>query len=97
MKKRIRRMKGLILFESRALTIKSIYRKKIVDGRYDIYLRFNEIEERYIVPTYTINRFKDFKRGELVTIHEGNGGYFAIEKGNTVPQDGKILSLQVET
>ena len=97
MKKHIRRMKGLILFKSRALTIKSIYRKKIFDSRYDVYLRFNEIDERYIVPTYTINRFKDFKRGDLVTIHEGNGGYFAIEKGNTVPQDGKILSLQVET
>ncbi|MBE5813065.1 MAG: hypothetical protein E7314_05370 [Clostridiales bacterium] len=96
MKKRIRRrMKCLILFNSRALTIKSIYRKKIVDGRYDVYIRFNEIEERYIVPTYKIERFKYFKRGDLVTIHEGNGGYFAIEKGNTVPQDGKILSLQV--
>ena len=95
MKKRDRQLKCLILFNSKALTIKSIYRKKIVDGRYDVYLRFNEIEERYIVKKYNIDRFKDFKRGDLVTIHEGNGGYFAIEKGNTVPQDGSILSLQV--
>ena len=95
MKKHIRRMKYLILFNSRALTIKSIYRKRIGDRRYDVYLRFNEISEQYVLPTYKIERFKDFKRGDLVTIHEGNGGYFAIEKGNTVPQDGKILSLQV--
>lgn len=95
MKRRIWRPKCLILFKSRALTLKSIYRKKLSDGQYNIYLRFNEIDDHYIVPTDSLDLVKDFKRGDLVTIHEGNGGYFAIEKGNTVPQEGSILSLQV--
>ena len=96
MKKHSRRaQKYLILFESRALTIKSIYRKKVLDGKYSIYIRFNEIAERYTVLTDNLKSVKGFKRGDLVTIHEGNGGYFSMEKGNTVPKDGKIRYCEI--
>jgi hypothetical protein len=96
MKKNTRQsQKYLILFESKALTIKSIYRKKVFKGKYNIYIRFNEKAERYTILTDNLKWTKDFRRGDLVTIHEGNGGYFSIERGNTVPKDGKIRYCEI--
>lgn len=80
-------MKNIILFKSDAVTIKSIYRKKLKNGKYVVHLRFNERVEPYSVKTDRLDCFKGMKKGELVTIHVGNGMYFAIEKGNKVPQD----------
>lgn len=96
MKKNTRQsQKYLILFESKALTIKSIYRKEVFKGKYNVYIRFNEMTERYTVITDNLKSVKGFKRGDLVTIHEGNGGYFSMEKGNTVPQDDKIKYCEI--
>ena len=88
-------MKNIILFKSDAVTIKSIYRKKLENGKYVVYLRFSEKTERYSVKTDDVDCFKGMKKGELVTIHVGNGRYFAIEKGNTVSQDGRVRYCEI--
>jgi len=88
-------MRNIILFKSDAVTIKSIYRKKLKNRKYVVYLRFSEKTERYSVKTDDVEDFKGMKKGELVTIHVGNGSYFAIEKGNNVSQDGSVRYCEI--
>lgn len=95
MKKRQFRKKFLILFESKLCTIKSIYRKKLVNGRYVVYLQLNEISVGYMFYVDNLDLVKEFKRGDLITIHLGNGGYLCIEKGNKLPQDGTIRTCGI--
>jgi len=82
--------KFLILFDSKVLTIKSIYRKKIAKEKYIVFLHFNETNEPYSCITNNIGLLKGLKKGDLVTLHVGNGGYVSIEKGDTIKQDGSI-------
>ena len=88
--KHFQKRKYLILFTAEALTIKSIYRQKLKDGKYNVHIRFCERVESYTFNVEKIDWAEGFKKGEIVTLHEGNGGYYCIEKGNTVPQDGSI-------
>ena len=95
MKQRHNVKKLLILFESKTVTIKSIYRKKLVSGRYKVYLRLNEISESYLFNVENLDFVKEFKRGDLITLHLGNGDYISIEKGNKLPQDGTIRTCEI--
>lgn len=95
MKQRYNVKKLLILFESKIVTIKSIYRKKLVSGRYTVYLRLNETSEGYMFNVESLDFAKELKRGDLITLHIGNGGYISIEKGNTLPQDGTIRTYEI--
>ena len=96
MNKRMKcRRKYLILFNSYVFTIKSIYRRKLDEGKYKVFLHFNETLEVYVVDVYNIELLKDFKKGDLVTFHVGNGGYASIEKGDTISKDGKIKTCEI--
>ena len=87
MKESTQQPKCFMPFESQLLTLKSVYRKKLPDENYNVYLRFYETNKRYILMMNNLEAVKDFRRGDKITLHIGNGGYFAIEKRNTVPQD----------
>ena len=95
MKKRQFRKKFLILFESKTFTIKSIYRKKLGNGRYVVYLQLNETSAGYMFYVDNLDFIKEFKRGDLITLHLGNGGYISIEKGNKLPQDGTVRTCEI--
>lgn len=93
-KRRFPKRKYLIIFNSYLYTIKSIYRKKI-EEEYVVYLHFNETSESYAINVADIENMKGFKKGDLVTLHAGNGGYVCLEKGNMLPEDGKIKVAEV--
>lgn len=94
-KRRFPRRKYLIIFNSYLYTIKSIYRKKVKEGKHVVYLHFNETSESYAINVEDIANMKEFKKGDLVTLHAGNGGYVCLEKGNTLPEDGKIKVAEI--
>ena len=94
-RRRVPKHKALIIFKSEICTIKSIYRKKLNDGNYIVFLHFNEDPETYVVYVNNLELLKGFKKGDMVTIHVGNGGYFCIEKGNVAPQDGQIRIFEI--
>jgi len=92
---RFQKRKYLILFTAEALTIKSIYRQKQKDGKYNVHIHFCEKTDHYVFNVERIDWAEGLKKGDVVTLHEGNGGYYCIEKGNTVPQDGSIRACIV--
>ena len=94
-KRRFPKRKYLIIFNSYLYTIKSIYRKKIAEGKHVVYVRFNETSESYAINVKDLENMKGFKKGDLVTLHAGNGGYILLEKGNTLPENGKIKVAEV--
>lgn len=94
-KRKIPKRKCLILFNSYLYTVKSIYRRRLTDGNYIVYLRFNQPSEPVVARVKNISLVAGIKKGDLVTVHLGNGGYVIIEKGDKVPKDGKILSCKV--
>ncbi len=94
-KRRFPRRKYLILFNSYLYTVKSIYRRRLEDGKYQVYLRFNETKEQITTKLDDLSLLQGLKRGELVTVHLGNGGYMCIEKGDKMPKNGQILSCEV--
>lgn len=94
-KRRFPRRKYLILFNSYLYTVKSIYRRKMPDGKLLVCLRFNETKEQYRAQVEDVNLVAGIKKGDLVTIHVGNGGYMCIEKGDKMPKDGQIMSCEV--
>lgn len=94
-KRRFPRRKYLILFNSYLYTVKSIYRRRLEDGKYQVYLRFNETKEQITTKLDDPSLLQGLKRGELVTVHLGNGGYMCIEKGDKMPKNGQILSCEV--
>lgn len=94
-KRRFPRRKYLILFNSYLYTVKSIYRRKMPDGKHLVSLRFNETKEQYRAQVDDLTLVKDIKKGDQVTIHLGNGGYMCIEKGDKMPKNGQILSCEV--
>ncbi len=94
-KRRFPRRKYLILFNSYLYTVKSIYRRRLEDGKYQVYLRFNETKEQITTVLDDLSLLQGVKRGELITVHLGNGGYMCIEKGNKMPQNGRIMSCEV--
>ncbi len=94
-KRKFPRRKYLILFNSYLYTVKSIYRRKMTDGKLLVCLRFNETKEQYRAQVEDVNLVAGIKKGDLVTIHVGNGGYMCIEKGDKMPKDGQIMSCEV--
>lgn len=95
MKKRHICKKLVILFKSNTFTIKSLYRKKLPSGRYKVYLRLNETSEAYLFYVDNLDFIKELRRGDLITLHVGNGGYISVEKGNKLPQDGTTRACKV--
>lgn len=91
-------MRQFILFDSKCFKIKSIYRKKAKNGTISqIYLRLEEDQNHYVFYDLDAIEYLEnlgLKRGDLITIHYGNGGYHRIEKGNTVPESAVIAYVR---
>lgn len=78
----------LILFKSRVLTVKSVYRKKLDGDKVRIYLTFFETNEKIFFQEEQIDYYKFLKKGTVVTLHLGNGNYKFVEEGIHLPEKG---------
>lgn len=89
-------MKNIILFNSYVYTIKSVYRKKLRDGTIKVSLCVLEENTRFIFDIDDTNKYKFLKKGAVITVHLGNGGYICIEEGKKLPEDKKIYCAEVK-
>lgn len=87
--------KHLILFNSEVYTVKSVYRKKVAEG-INAYLKFYEGNYQFAFSSSEkeINNYSFIKKGTIVTLHIGNGGYFCIEKGENRPINGCVYAME---
>lgn len=85
-------MKQIILFNSYVYTVKSVYRKKLRDGSIKVFLSILETGEKFIFVIETNDEFDFLKKGAIITVHLGNGGYACIEEGNKMPEKGKTYA-----
>lgn len=83
----------LILFKSRVLTVKSVYRKKLGSDKVRIYLTFFETNEKIFFQNNKIDYYKFLKKGTVTTLHLGNGNYKFIEEGIHLPEKGLFTML----
>ena len=89
-------MKQVILFNSHVYTIKSVYRKKLRDSTIKVSLCVLEEDTRFIFDIEDTNKYKFLKKGAVITVHIGNGGYICIEEGKKLPRDNKIYCAEVK-
>ena len=89
-------MKQLILFNSHVYTVKSVYRKKLRDGTIKVSLCVLEENTRFIFDVEDIKKYKFLKKGAVITVHIGNGGYICIEEGKKLPEDAKIYCAELK-
>jgi len=89
-------MKQVILFNSHVYTVKSVYRKKLRDGTIKVSLCVLEEDTRFIFDVKDTNKYKFLKKGAVITVHIGNGGYICIEEGKKLPRDNKIYCAEVK-
>ena len=89
-------MKQVILFNSYVYTVKSVYRKKLRDGTTKVSLCVLEETTRFIFDIEDNNKYKFLKKGAVITVHIGNGGYICIEEGKKLSEDDKIYCAEVK-
>ena len=89
-------MKQVILFNSHVYTVKSVYRKKLRDSTIKVSLYILEEDTRFIFDIEDTNKYKFLKKGAVITVHIGNGGYICIEEGKKLPRDNKIYCAEVK-
>ena len=89
-------MKHVILFNSYVYTVKSVYRKKLRDGTIKVSLRILEEDKKFIFDIKDINEYKFLKKGAVITVHLGNGGYVCIQEGKKLPENEQIYYAEVE-
>lgn len=89
-------MKHVILFNSYVYTVKSVYRKKLRDGTIKVYLCVLEEDKKFIFDIKDTNKYKFLRKGAIITVHLGNGGYICIEEGKKLPEGEKIYCAEVK-
>lgn len=89
-------MKQLILFNSYVYTVKSVYRKKLRNSTIKVFLTVLEKDEKFIFNVRDANNYKFLKRGAIITVHLGNGGYICIQEGKKLPENDSVYYSEVE-
>ena len=89
-------MKQLILFNSYVYTVKSVYRKKLRDSTIKVFLTVLEKNEKFIFNVRDTINYKFLKKGTIITVHLGNGGYICIQEGKKLPENDSIYCSEVE-
>ena len=80
-------MKHVILFNSYVYTVKSVYRKKLRDGTIKVSLCVLEEDKKFIFNIKDTSKYKFLRKGAIITVHLGNGGYICIEEGKKLLAD----------
>ena len=83
-------------FNSHVYTVKSVYRQKLRDATIKVSLCVLEEATRFIFDIEDTNKYKFLKKGAIITLHIGNGGYICIEEGKKLPEDDKIYCAEVK-
>lgn len=97
-KKRRNGLRNLILFNSHLYTVKSVYLQKDKDGVI-IHLDFEEEGSHkvtFLVREDEIDQLQFLKKGVLITVHIGNGGYVCVEEGTHLPEEGYIFGCVID-